>query len=84
MSKFGAIPIQEYVSKGSSKPVLYSCHFYKLWRFKDTAKFISPSPKIVKRLQRRQYVLAIIERTIGHAWPFNSLVNYFPEALLSE
>ena len=39
-------------------------HVYKLRRIKDTPDFISSVSKIVKRLRRRQYDPAIIERTI--------------------
>ena len=39
--------------------------FYKLRRVEGEANFISSGSQIVKRMRRRQYDLAIIERTIG-------------------
>ena len=62
---FGDISFQEYLSKGISHPVFYGDLVYKLRRVKDTPNFISSGSKIVKRLRRRQYDPAIIERTIG-------------------
>ena len=62
LSKFGAISFQEYVSKGITHPVFY---VYKLRRVKGEANCILSGSKIVKRLRRRQYDPAIIERTIG-------------------
>ena len=65
LSKFGAILFQEYVSKGITHPIFYGDLVYKLRRVKGEANFISSGSKIVKRLRRRQYDPAIIERTIG-------------------
>ena len=65
MWKLGDISFQEYVSKGISQPVFYCDLVYKLRRVKVAANFISSGSKIVKRLQRRQYNILIIERTIG-------------------
>ena len=64
LSKFGAIPFQEYASKGITHPVFYDDLIYKLRRAKSESNFISSGSKIVKRLRRRQYDLVIIERTI--------------------
>ena len=64
LSKFGAISFQEYVSKGITHPVFDSDLVYKLKRVKCEANFISSGSTIVKRLRRRQYDPAIIERTI--------------------
>ena len=61
LSKFGAISLNEYVSKEITHPV-FVC---KLRRVKDEANFTSSRSKTVKRLRRRQYDPAIIERTIG-------------------
>ena len=65
LSKFGDISFKEYLSKGISHPVFYGDLVYKLRRVKDTLNFFSSESKIVKRLRRRQYDPAIIERTIG-------------------
>ena len=63
-----------------------SCHVafwifgfvYKLRRVKGEANFISSGSKIVKRLRRRQYDPAIIERTIGLVLgPFTALYRSF-------
>ena len=68
LSKFGATAIQEYISKGITRPVFYDD------LVKEEANFISSGSKIVKRLRRRQYDLAIIEMTIGLVFdPFTSL-----------
>ena len=56
---------KEYVSKGITYPVFYSYLDYKLRTVKGEANFISSGSKIVKRLRRRQYDPAIIERTTG-------------------
>ena len=78
LSKFGAIPFQEYVCKGITHPVFYVDLVYKLRRVKDEAYFISSGSKIVKRLRRRQYDPAIIERTIGLVLgPFTALYRSF-------
>ena len=45
-------------------PVFYGDLVYKIRRVKGEANFISSGSKIVKRLRRRQYDPAIIERTI--------------------
>ena len=51
---------------------------YKLRRVKGEANFISSGSKIVKRLRRRQYDPAIIERTIGLVLgPFTALYRSF-------
>ena len=65
LSKFGAISFQDYVSQGITHPVFYGDLVYKLRRVKGEANFISSGSKIMKRLRRRQYDPAIIERTIG-------------------
>ena len=65
LSKFGEISFQDYVSQGIAHPVFYGDLVYKLRRVKGEANFISSGSKIVKRLRRRQYDPAIIERTIG-------------------
>ena len=65
LSKFGEISFQDYVSQGIAHPVFYGDLVYKLRRVKGEANFISSGSKIVKRLRRRQYDQAIIERTIG-------------------
>ena len=65
LSKFGAISLQEYVSKGIIHLIFYGDLVYKLRRVKGEANFISSSSKIVKRLRRRQYDPTILERTIG-------------------
>ena len=64
LSKFGAILFQEYVSTGITHPVVYGDLVYNLRRIKGEVNFISSGSKIVKRLWRRQYDRAIIERTI--------------------
>ena len=65
LSKCGAILFQKYVSKGITHPVFYGDLVYKLRRVKGEANFISSGSKIVKRLRRRRFDPAIIERTIG-------------------
>ena len=65
LSKFGAIPFQEYVSKGISHPVFYGDLVYKLRRVKGSNNFIASGTKIVKRLRRRHYDPKIIGTTIG-------------------
>ena len=78
LSKFGAISFQEYISKGIAHPVFYGGYVYKLRRVKGEANFLSPGSKIVKRLRRRQYDQAIIERTIGLVLcPFIALCRSF-------
>ena len=64
LSKFGAIPFQDHVTKGISHPVFYSDHVYKLRRARGSTHFIPSGTKIVKCLQRRQYDPWIIEKTI--------------------
>ena len=74
LSKFGAISFQDYVSQGITHPVFYG----DLRRVKGKANFISSGSKIVKRLRRRQYDPAIIERTIGLVLgPFTALYRSF-------
>ena len=51
LSKFGAIPFQEYVSEGITHPVFYGDLVYKLRRVKDETNFISSGSKILKRLR---------------------------------
>ena len=65
LSKFGAIPFQEYVSKGISHPVFYGDLVYKLRRVRGSTNCIASGTKIVKRLRRWQYDPGIIENTIG-------------------
>ena len=80
MSKFGEISFQDYVSQGIAHPVFYGDLVYKLRRVKGEANFISSGSKIVKRLRRRQYDPAIIERTtsIGLVLgPFTALYRSF-------
>ena len=78
MSKFSAISFQEYVSKGIAHPVFYGEIVYKLRRVKGETNFISSGSKIVKRLRRRQYDPAFIERTIGPVFgPFTALYRSF-------
>ena len=78
LSKFGAISFQEYVSKGITHPVFYGDLVYKTFWVKDNTNFISSGLKIVKRLRRRQYDRAIIERTIGLVLgPFTALYRSF-------
>ena len=78
LSKFGEISFQGYVSQGIAHPVFYGDLVYKLRRVKGEANFISSGSKIVKRLRRRQYDPAIIERTIGLVLgPFTALYRSF-------
>ena len=78
LSKFGEISFQDYVSQGIAHPVFYGDLVYKLWRVKGEANFISSGSKIVKRLRRRQYDPAIIERTICLVLgPFTALYRSF-------
>ena len=78
LSKFGEISFQDYVSQGIAHPVFYGDLVYKLRRVKGEANFISSGSKIVKRLRRRQYDPAIIERTIGLVLgPFTALYRSF-------
>ena len=73
-----AISFQDYVSQGITHPLFYGDLVYKLWRVKGEANFISSGSKIVKRLRRRQYDPAIIERTIGLVLgPFTALYRSF-------
>ena len=65
LSKFGSISFKEYVSKGITHPVFYGDRVYKLRRVKGESNFILSGSNIVKRLRRRQYYPAIIERIIG-------------------
>ena len=66
------------VSKGITHPVFYGDLVYKLRRVKSDSNFISSGSKIVKRLRRRQYDPAIIERTIGLVLgPFTALYRSF-------
>ena len=78
LSKFGAISFQEYVSKGITRTVFYGDLVYKLKRIKSEANFISSGSKILKRIRRRQYDPAIIERTIGLVLgPYKALYRSF-------
>ena len=78
LSKFGGMSFQDYVSQGIAHPVFYGDLVYKLRRIKGEANFISSGSKIVKRLRRRQYDPAIIERTIGLVLgPFTALYRSF-------
>ena len=78
LSKFGEISFQDYVSQGIAHPVFYGDLVYKLRRVKGEANFISSGSKIVKRLRRRQYDPAIIEKTIGLVLgPFTALYRSF-------
>ena len=78
LSKFGAISFQNYVSQGITHPVFYGDLVYKLRRVKGEANFISSGSKIGKRLRRRQYDPAIIERTLGLVLgPFTALYRSF-------
>ena len=78
LSKFGKISFQDYVSQGITHPVFYGDLVYKLRRVKGEANFISLGSKIMKRLRRRQYDPAIIERTIGLVLgPFTALYRSF-------
>ena len=78
LSKFGEISFQDYISQGITHPVFYGDLVYKLRRVKVEANFISSGSKIVKRLRRRQYDPAIIERTIGlELGPFTALYRSF-------
>ena len=77
-SKFGEISFQDYESQGNTHPVFYGDLVYKLRRVKGEANFISSGSKIFKRLRRRQYDPAIIERTIGLVLgPFTALYRSF-------
>ena len=60
----GAQVYLKYVSKGITHSIFNGDLVYKLSRVKGEANFISSGSKIVKRLRRRQYDPAIIERTI--------------------
>ena len=64
LSKFGAIPFQEYVTKGISHPVFYGHRVYKLRSVRGST-FIALGRKIVKRLRHRQYDPGIMENTVG-------------------
>ena len=78
LSKFGEILFQDYVSQGITHPVFYGDLVYKLRRVKGEANFISSGSKIVKRLRRRQYDPAVIERTKGLVLgPFTALYRSF-------
>ena len=78
LSKFGEISFQDYLSQGIAHPVFYGDLVYKLRRVKGESNFISSGSKIVKRLRRRQYDPAIIERTIGLVLgPFTALYRSF-------
>ena len=76
---FGAILFQEYVYKGITHPVFYGLLVYKLRSIKGESEFsFSSGSKIVKRLRRRQYDQAIIERTICLVLdPFTTLYRSF-------
>ena len=71
---FFAISFQEYASKGITHPVFYCYLLYRLRRVKGEANFLSSGSKIVKRLRRRQYEPANIDRTKGLVLgPFTAL-----------
>ena len=62
----------------TAKGLSYGDLVYKLRRVKGEVNFISSGSKIVKRLRRRQYDPAIIERTIGLVLgPFTALYRSF-------
>ena len=74
LSKFGEISFQVYVSQGITHPVFYGNLVYNLRRVKGEANLIWSGSKLVKRLGRRQYDSAIIERTMGLVFgPFTAL-----------
>ena len=78
LSKFGEISSQGYISQGITHHVFYGDLIYKLRGVKGEANFISSGSKIVKRLRRRQYDPAIIERPIGLVLgPFTALYRSF-------
>ena len=78
LSKVGAISFQDNVSQGITHPVFYGDLVYKLRRLEGETNFISSGSKILKRLRRRQYDPAIIERTIGLVLgPFTALYRSF-------
>ena len=78
LSKFGAISLQEYVSKGITHPVFYGDLVYKPRRVKGETNSISSGSKIVRRFRRKQYDPVIIERTIGLVLgPFTALYRSF-------
>ena len=85
LSKFGAISFQLYVSKGIIHPVFYNDLVYKLRSVKGETNFISSSSNIVKRLKRRQYDPAIIERTICLVLgPFKALyISFLKRCILT-
>ena len=64
LSKFGAIPFQEYLTKGNSHPVFYGDLVYKLRRVRGSTDFMTSRTKLVKRHRRRQFDQGIIEKTI--------------------
>ena len=83
LSKFGAISFQENVSNGITHPVFYGDLAYKLGGVKGQANFISSDSKLVKRLRRRQYDPAIMERIIGLVFgPFAALYRSFRSVAL--
>ena len=76
--QFSTISFQDYVSQGISHQLFYGDLVYKLRRVKGRANFISSGSTIVKRVQRRLYDQAIIERTIGLVLcPFTALYRSF-------
>ena len=78
LSRFGAIPSQEYVTKGTSRLVLYGDLVYKVRRVRGSTYFIASGTKIVKRLRRWHYDPGIIEKTIGIVLgPSTSLYRLF-------
>ena len=78
LSKFGAIKFQENVTLGITQSVFYGDLVYKIRRVNGEANFISSGSKIVKRLRRRQYDPATIERTIGLVFgPLTALYRSF-------
>ena len=65
LCKFCELSFQEYVFEGIYNPVFCGDLVYRLRRVKCKANFVSSGLKINKRLRRRKYEPAIIERMIG-------------------
>ena len=65
-------------SEGISHPVFYGDLVYKLRRIKCEANYVLSGSKIVERLRRQKYDLAIIDRTICLVLgPSTALCRYF-------
>ena len=78
LSRFGEVSFRDCVSRGVARPVFCGGLVCRLRRVKGEASFMSSGSKIVKRLRRRQYDPAIIERTIGLVLgPFTALCRSF-------